>query len=814
VGRSCHFEVARGPPSGTRAAARPAVPRIPVDLPRSPGRMAQPDSNVTDARGDLVRLRAWPEGFCLSRGRTVLSTGSSGMLDGRGTHGLFVHETRVLSRWRWRIDGEDPRPAGLSNVDQHSWLGYYALPAPSRARRRQDLGSGQVQEISQQTLELRLTRRAWDGLHEDVDLESYSQEPVRCTLELEIDGDFADFQELKEPRRQRGRIARRWRERGAGEWELAISYTARHLYEHQGDRGLARLSRGVAVRITNAGSPPRRSGRRIAFEVELAPRQRWHACLDVVPSIEGVELPAPPHRQRPFEALEDPGEPFGRTARFSAPGYDSLAPWAVLALEHAKRDLFALRMPDLDREGGAWVPAAGLPMYLALFGRDTLTAAWQSALLGPEAMRGTLAELAHCQGARVDDWRDEQPGRILHEAHTGPLSVLNYRPQARYYGSVNASSFYAVVLSELWHWTGDRERVAGFIEPALRALRWLDEWADLDGDGFYEYRTRSEQGVENQGWKDSGDAIVDAEGRQVEAPIATCEEQGFAYTAKLLMSELLWWFDRKEEARRLFREAGELKRRFNEVFWMEDERFVPLGLDSRKQPIRSITSNPGHCIATAVLDRERVGAVAERLLAEDLFSGWGVRTLSSRHPAYNPYSYHRGSVWPVEQGTFALGFYRHGLHEEAARVARAQFEAAELFDHFRLPEVFGGHPRDAEHPFPALYPQANSPQAWSSSSLFLHLQAMLGIYPYAPLHLLLVDPWLPEWLPRIRIEDLRVGDARISLEFERKDGGASSYRVLEKEGMLHVVRQPSPWSLTTSFAERLIDALQSFLPGR
>ncbi|HEX6291541.1 MAG TPA: amylo-alpha-1,6-glucosidase, partial [Herpetosiphonaceae bacterium] len=352
------------------------------------------------------------------------------------------------------------------------------------------------------------------------------------------------------------------------------------------------------------------------------------------------------------------------------------------------------------------------------------------------------------------------------------------------------------------------------IEPALNALRWLDRDGDLDGDGFYEYQTRSTQGAENQAWKDSGDAIVDEHGAQVKPPIATCEEQGFVYLAKLHLSEVLWWLDRKDEARRLFHEAGELKQRFNERFWIEQQGFFALGLDSQKRQIRSITSNPGHCLATGIVDQSLVERTAARLLAPDLFTGWGVRTLSSENPAYNPYSYHRGSVWPVEQATFALGLLRYGLHQHVESLCRAQFEAAALFDFYRLPELFSGHQRDADHPFPALYPQANSPQAWSASAVFCLLQSLLGLYPYAPLNLLLLDPHLPEWLPEITLRNLHVGQAVVTLRCYRTEHGASDYRVLDQQGTLHVVRQPSPWSLTAGFGERMKDALMSLLPGR
>ncbi|HYE58997.1 MAG TPA: amylo-alpha-1,6-glucosidase, partial [Rhodothermales bacterium] len=387
-------------------------------------------------------------------------------------------------------------------------------------------------------------------------------------------------------------------------------------------------------------------------------------------------------------------------------------------------------------------------------------------------------------------------------------------PRRRYYGSVTTSGFYPVAVSELWHWTGDKELVRPLIRPALRALTWLDKFSDGDGDGFYEYLALSEQGTKHQGWKDSPGAVVDEEGREVEPSLAPCEEQGFAYLAKLHMSEVLWWLDEKDLAKRLYREAGELKKRFNEAFWMEDEGFFATGLDPRKRQIKSIGSNPGHCLATAVVEESLVAPTAERLLRGDLFTGWGVRTLSSLNPAFNPYSYHRGSVWPVENGTFAIALMRYGLWDRLQQLCRAQFEAAALFEHHRLPEVFSGHARTAEQPFPAFYPKANSPQAWSASAVFCLVQAMLGLYPYAPLNTLVVDPHLPDWLPELTVRGLRVGTAQATIRFYRKDDGASDYRVEALEGPLHVVRQPSPWSVTAGMGERVLDLIRSALPGK
>jgi glycogen debranching enzyme len=767
----------------------------------------------------LVRLHPHRKKFLISRNRTVIQVNSEGIIARGSEDGFFVNRARLLSCYRYLIDGEQPEMNVAGNVKQHSWLGYYISAPPAQKSSGADPGSGQNQDPSQQTLELRVSRHVDEAVHEDLDLTNFTQRDVAFHLELEIESDFADQDELQSgERKQKGELRIDWYENPAREWELKFDYTAEHTFNHQGNKGIARLDRGLVVRVGNPDSPPSYHSGRIKFEIQLEAHQHWHTCIHLIPRIETYQ--AEPIRHCPsffgensrFDHLSQ--RFLGAATKFRSPVTGALTPGVVSLLERAKEDLAALRLYDLDQKDNAWVPAAGLPIYIALFGRDSLTAAWEAALLGPEMLNGTLAELALWQATEVNDWRDEQPGRMLHEAQNNPLAELNFKPHGRYYGSITTSAFYPVVVSEFWHWTGNKRLIEPLLDPALRAIGWLDQYTHLLDDGFYYYQSRSEQGGKHQGWKDSGDAIVDEDGSQVEPPIATCEEQGFVYASKLQFAEVLWWMDRKDDAKRLYREAQELKKRFNEAFWMEEDGFFAVGLDSKGKPIRAVGSNPGHCIATGIADESLVERAANRLLADDLFSGWGIRTLSSKNPAFNPYSYHRGSVWPVEHGAFAMGFMRFGLWDHLHRMCKALFEAASVFDFYRLPEVFSGHARDDAHPFPALYPKTNWPQAWSASAMFSLLQAMLGVYPYAPLNVLIVDPHLPEWLPDITLEGLRVGDSTATIRFYRKENGGSDYNILDSGGSLHVIRQPSPWSLTADFGERLKDLVMSATPGR
>lgn len=741
---------------------------------------------IGDIGRSLSRLQVRADTVLVSQGDTVLATRRDGYLEGDAENGLFVHETRMLSRYRCRIGRRTPFPVAMSSIRQDQWLGYYITSA-----------TGSLRESAQQALEMQVLRVVGEGMHEDIDLANHTQAPMRFRLTFEIDGDFADLEETHGPRKQRGKLLRHWSP-GPDASELVLDYRHKHLYRHQGHRGTAHTHRTLTLRIDCADAQPRHRGRRLWFDIELQPHERWHACFTWCASIDGRTL-APPACRR-FAHAEAPERPEQRyideATRIETAESPSLAPVVVEAFARAREDLAALRLHRLDRGPDAWTVTAGLPMFLALFGRDSLTVAYQSALLGPEIMRGTLPALADVQGRKVDDWRDEQPGRILHEAHTGPLGRLCFDPKARDYFSLTASGLFPFVVAQLWQWTADREAVGPMIEPALRALHWLDTEA-VDERGFHAIATRSRQGIDNQTWKDSGDSLVYEDGSKVSQPVASCEEQGIAYAAKVAFAEVLRCFDRDDEARKLLERARELRKRFNDAYWLEDARCFAMCLDPGGRAVASVGSNSLHCVATGIADEALAPRVMARLFEPDLFSGWGIRTLSSDHPAYNPYAYHRGTVWPVEHGPFAIGGYRYGCHPEVERIAQAMFEATALFEHRRLPECFAGHARDDAHPFPALYPAANVPQAWSASTVPTMVQAMLGIYPHAASGILLVDPHLPSWLPEVVLRNLRVGEACCDLRFTRVGDGGSRHEVLAVKGKLDVRLQPSPWSLGT-----------------
>lgn len=785
---------------------------------------------------DLIHLDTRPHTLIASQSRTVIISNRDGWLTDGHEHGVFIHETQVLSRYRWKVL-PSIYTVEASNVQQNSTL-VYCIARPRRTLKDYSgsvPGKGDARNATEETIELAVATIVSDGFHQDVDLHNYSLQRQTVDIEVEYDASFADLQEvLLQQRKQKGRRSVQARQSG-GAVEVLWEYEARHRGQH--------IQRSSCLRLQGFAGPVQLGRQRLHTRIHLEPGQSFHCCVELSAVIDQHRLapnsgcyafyarePRQAAREARFSRLatftpaartikpdqKAGGRPQPLEERESAAAQDAMGTPAQERLVvqesylRAVRDLSDLRIFDLDRGPDTWVPAAGIPLYVATFGRDILTAAWQSAMVTADILRGSLGMLRELQGKSDNPWRDEEPGKMLHEAHTGPLAVLDYLPQGRYYGSFNTSPFYVIVLSEFYHWTGDRQATLEFLPSARAAMAWMDKFGHPGHKHFYAYRTRSSQGVKNQGWKDSNDAIIDTEGRVVPDPLATCAVQGFAYEAKLRMAELLWLAGERREAVHSFRQARELKKRFNEVYWMPEEQYFAMAIDPKGRLVRSIGSDPGDALATGIIAAERVEPVVRRLFSKELFSGWGIRTLSDQHVSFNPYSYHRGSVWPAENAAIAVGLRRYGLTAELNRLARAQFHVAERFHHRRLPEVFSGHARERQHPFPAVYPRANAPQAWSSGAVPLLIQMIAGLYPYAPAQTLFVDPDLPEWLPELTLHHLAIGEARLSLRFQRNPAnGKTEWEVIGQQGKLRIMHQPSPWSVHASASERLEDLLES-----
>ncbi|HUO86767.1 MAG TPA: glycogen debranching N-terminal domain-containing protein, partial [Thermoanaerobaculia bacterium] len=537
----------------------------------------------------------------------------------------------------------------------------------------------------------------------------------------------------------------------------------------------------LSTRVTATGADWRWSGDRLESTLRLPRQQTLELGLEVRALDEADTIDEAGEAEREALLARRPHA----TARLVSPGGHPFADLVGSAME----DLASLALLDGPEE--EWpAPAAGIPYYPGFFARDAVTAGWQAAVLD----RGALLAAAHAKacrliGRRHDEWRDEQPGRIVQQARRGPLARLGETPFDRYYGDFASPLMFVISLGQMYAWTGDRAALARRWGSAMAALDWAQESGDRDGDGYLEYLTLSPQGPRHQGWKDTDNAVVDERGEQVEPPFASCELQGYWFAALQIAAVLALALGRPPTALRLWRRAARLKRRFNRDFWLADEGFVAFGLDADKRPVRSLTSNAGHCLASGIVARRHVPRLVDRLFSPELSSGWGIRTLSTDNPSYNPFSYHLGSVWPVENATILLGLRRYGLDGRTGELATAMWNLARLWPGGRIPECVGGLAREG-HGHPGSYPQANTPQAWNQSAWPLLVQSLLGLQPAAPLGTLGVSPALPDWLPEIELHGLRVGRGEVDLRFWRDRKGRSRFAVLRRSGRLRVVRQP------------------------
>jgi glycogen debranching enzyme len=440
--------------------------------------------------------------------------------------------------------------------------------------------------------------------------------------------------------------------------------------------------------------------------------------------------------------------------------------------------------------GGYEFFAAGVPWFATLFGRDAAITALETLAYEPRIAAHTARLLARFQGRTVDDWRDEQPGKILHSIRVGEMARLGEIPHTPYYGSVDATPLFLILIGRYTEWTGDLTLFTELRESIELALAWLTDGGDANHDGYIEYASTSEQGLINQGWKDSGDAIVDADGHLATPPIAMVEVQGYAYLARLLMADLYERTGNRGRAEQLQQDARTLAERFNRDFWVDSNRFYALALEAQNSPLAVISSNPGHALWSGIADSDKARATVERLMQPDMFSGWGIRTLSTHERRYNPVGYHLGTVWPHDNAIIAAGFRRYGFDEEAHRILVGIAEAAMHFTEYRLPEVFSGFARD-EYPEPVHFPVACHPQAWAAGSILYLLQVILGLVPEAFEHRLrIVRPMLPTFVDRLEMQNLTVGDARTALRFERTPEGTTAVTVLETTGELEVVVEP------------------------
>jgi len=705
-----------------------------------------------------MKVTVGPPVTTINYGHTFLVSEFNGSITDASDQGLYARDTRYLSRYQLFIDGE---PWTLLNSGA---VAYYAsrtyLVNPKVVTEHGAIAAG--------TLGLVLGRTIGEALHEDIDIRNYSAKRARFNLELLIRNDFADIFEVRaKERTRRGHIETEWE----GQAQRLISR-----YAH-GD-----FRRALLVSLEHGGSKALYGNGRINFSIDLAPGATWHVCCkyDIR---EGDLL-----RRAPSECVqtcEDSGVAHSLTSWKQVTTQITTSNEEFYRLyRQSVEDMAALRLPADEGDPEDLLAAAGVPWFVSVFGRDSLIVSLQNMTVYPDFARGTLKRLAGLQASDLDADRDAEPGKMPHELRVGELAHFKRIPHTPYYGTADATILYIIAWHEAWKWLGD-EALFSRYEPVVRqCLHWIDHYGDRDGDGFQEYQTRSERGYENMGWKDAGDAVVYPDGSPVKGPKALCELQGYVFDAKRRAAEAAEYFGDPVWAARLRQEAADLQRRFEERFWCEDLGCYAYALDGDKKPVKTIASNAGHLLWSGIVRPDRAEQVVRRLREPDMWSGWGIRTLSERNPAYNPFSYQNGSVWPHDNGIIAMGCKRYGFADVAAMIARDISEAGRYFLLNRLPELYAGTER-GPGTFPVQYLGANVPQAWAAGSVFHFLRAILGLDAEAAKQTLYVDPLLPSWLPDLTLRRLRVGSAMIDLRFWR-EGAVTRHEVLALKGELRV----------------------------
>jgi glycogen debranching enzyme len=714
----------------------------PVRLRGAPGVLAE-------ARQDLLIIKEGAIFLCSRPNGDI----HAGLISGEG---LYFEDTRFLSEFRLTL-GRKPLVL-LSSSDDLAYAMVVDATNPN-------LTEGKVRTVPQQTLSIQRFRMILNRLHERISVRNYGRERMATELQMSFRADYADTLEVRGVTRRKAR----------GQ-ELAPKFTSDGLrFAYVGEDQVFRET------LIGLHPPPTAltvSGEEAIASWDLALQRREKVSIEVTvePSVSG--------RRRPPMSLEsaegmvfdsyDRWRSVGTAIRSDNKHFDGFVNASI-------RDLRALETPIEGQE----IFAAGIPWYVAPFGRDSLLTCYESLMWNPRTAVDCLTVLAKLQARSDDPWRDAEPGKICHELRLGELAQAGLIPHTPYFGTVDATPLFLMLAASYYRWTADIDLMRALKPSFDAALEWITHWGDLDGDGFVEYSRRSSGGLRNQGWKDSEDCIVHANGALAEGPIALVEVQGYVYLAKSRIAEVYDALGDRSVASTLRREAAELKAAFHDAFWMPEEGTFALALDGRKRQVKSVTSNPGHCLYCGIVDGGRASAVADRLLAPDMFSGWGIRTLSKDSPAYNPMGYHIGSVWPHDNVLAAAGFKRYGLAGATERIGSALFEAATMAKDMRLDELYCGFDRRPGLR-PVAYPVACRPQAWAAAVPLMLVQVFLGISAQAPSNVLnLFQPSLPPWLERLEVNQLRVGSSSLSLLFKR-DGANTAFSLTAREGDVRV----------------------------
>jgi glycogen debranching enzyme len=699
---------------------------------------------------------------------TFAISAESGDISTGAAQGLFVRDTRILSRFEVLVDGFRTEPLAADGDDPFSAT-FVSRCAPA---------SG----AADSTLMLFRARHVGQGMREELILRNFADEASSCKIEIFVEADFADLFAVKEGR--------------AGTEHVGGEITASLSPEEDGDddaphrpKGPATVTysyrRGGVARAVElrVGGHTSLSADLVTFDVIVPARGEWRTCIEIAPVIEGAVVRPkyrcgePIERATPTERLEQ--------WRRRVPQVETDHPGLKEIIARSAEDLGALRIFDPDYPERV-VVAAGAPWFMTVFGRDSLLTAWMALLVDPDLARGVLQTLARFQGEDVDPRHDEEPGRILHEMRFGAAASLSLGGGSIYYGTADATPLFVMLLGEMRRWGVAREMVDELLPNAMRAIDWIENFGDADGDGYVEYRRATDRGLANQGWKDSWDGIRYGDGKVAEAPIALCEVQAYTYGAYLASAHFAFEAGDAASYDRFRAKAKALKTAFNRDFWLEDRGYFAVGLDADKRPIDSMTSNMGHCLWTGIVDEDKARRVAEHLVSPAMFSGWGLRTLSSDSGGYNPISYHCGSVWPHDTAIVAAGLARYGFDGAAQKLIFALLDAATA-QGARLPELFSGLDR-GELGVPVGYPTSCSPQAWAAASPLLCLRTLLRLDPWVPYGKTWLCPNLPEAIGYLKVEGIPLAGSRVTVEVGSEVPGGVQVEGLPAE--IELISQP------------------------
>lgn len=715
-----------------------------------PLRLKEAPRVLAETRQDLLVIKEGAIFLCSRRNGDILP----GLVSGEG---LYFEDTRFLSEFRLTLGGKPL--VLLSSSDDIAYAMVVDATNPN-------LTEGKVLTVPQQDLSIQRFRMIRDRLYERISVRNYGRSAVDTRLQISLGADYADTFEVRGVSRRKARGHALAPKFASGGFRFAYV-------------GEDRVFRETLITFDPPPTTIAVDGEAAtaSWDLVLERREKKTIEVSVEPSVAGK-------RRAPLDL-----ETAEKRAHSSHDRWRRAGTIIKTDNEHfnrfinaAVRDLRALETPL----GGGELFAAGIPWYVAPFGRDSLLTCYESLLWNPRTAVDCLRVLAKLQAVDDDPWRDAEPGKICHELRVGELARAGLIPHTPYYGTIDATPLFLMLAGSYYRWTGDLDLMRE-LKPAFdSALGWIAHHGDLDGDGFLEYQRRSPAGLRNQGWKDSEDCIVHADGSLAEGPIALVEVQGYVYLAKQRIAEVYEALGVPSTAAAVRKEADELKAAFNEEFWMPDEGTFALALDGKKRQVKGITSNPGHCLYCGIVDNKHAGAVAERLMAPDMFSGWGIRTLSKASPAYNPMGYHVGTVWPHDNVLAAAGLKRYGFIDATERIASALFDAAATAREMRLDELYCGFDRRPGLG-PVSYPVACSPQAWAAAVPLMLVQAFLGISAHAPSNVLTVyQPSLPPWLDRVEVNGLRVGSSKVSMSFKR-DAENTAFALTARKGDLKVI---------------------------